>query len=420
MKVLFIHIYYTNNANGASTVVFSLIDLLRKNGNEPYLFATSNQPYKDVNYPYIKFFPNNTNTNGKFKIIDYIKNLILCIYNNEARKKIELMIDEINPDIVHIHTIGNLSFSIVNPIKKRFIPIIYTLHDARYFCPCLFTIGLKYCTDCKSFNVLPCILKKCSSNNFFRSLYIAFKTIIIRLICPLKDIDVITVPSISMKNYLLKFNVSEKKLKLLENFVNDNFMHNAPSFVNKGYFLYAGGLYKQKGIYTLLEAMKTLPKDIELHIAGEISNKKEQTKINKILQKSNLLNVKVLGKLEIEKLKEQYKNCISVIMPSELFESFGMINIECATYGKPSISSNIGGLSDFVENNKNGLLFEPANVEQLKECILKYWNNPELVIEHGKNAYHKAITQYTEENYYKKLIKLYEEVIDEYKLLHSL
>ena len=90
-----------------------------------------------------------------------------------------------------------------------------------------------------------------------------------------------------------------------------------------------------------------------------------------------------------------------------------MTNIESFINGKPVIASNIGGIPEIVEHNVNGLLFEPANIEQLKECILTYWNNPELVIEHGKNGYQKAITHYTEERYYNELMKVYEEVINE-------
>ena len=42
-------------------------------------------------------------------------------------------------------------------------------------------------------------------------------------------------------------------------------------------------------------------------------------------------------------------------------------------------------------------------------------NNPDLVVEHGKNGYQKAITQYTEERYYKELMQVYEEIINESK-----
>ena len=83
--------------------------------------------------------------------------------------------------------------------------------------------------------------------------------------------------------------------------------------------------------------------------------------------------------------------------------------------GKPVIASNIGGIPEQVEHNKTGLLFEPANVEQLKRCILMYWNNPDLVIEHGKNAYEKAHALYTEERYYNDLMNVYQEVLDNAK-----
>ena len=79
--------------------------------------------------------------------------------------------------------------------------------------------------------------------------------------------------------------------------------------------------------------------------------------------------------------------------------------------GKPSIASNIGGIPEIVEHNKTGLLFEPRNTEQLKECILTYWNNPDLVKEHGEKAYKKAIEKYTEERYYKEMANMYRMVL---------
>ena len=103
------------------------------------------------------------------------------------------------------------------------------------------------------------------------------------------------------------------------------------------------------------------------------------------------------------------------MVPSNCFEAFGMVNIEAFINGKPVIASNIGGIPEIVENNINGLLFEPGNVEQLRECILRYWNNPQLVIDHGINAYQTATKNYTESVYYKKLMHVYNEVINTYK-----
>ena len=116
-----------------------------------------------------------------------------------------------------------------------------------------------------------------------------------------------------------------------------------------------------------------------------------------------------------EELIEEYQNCIATVVPSNCFEAFGMVNIEAFINGKPVIASNIGGIHEIVENNINGLLFEPGNVEQLRECILRYWNNPQLVIDHGINAYQTATKNYTESLYYKKLMHVYNEVINTYK-----
>ena len=87
-----------------------------------------------------------------------------------------------------------------------------------------------------------------------------------------------------------------------------------------------------------------------------------------------------------------------------------MINIEAFIHGKPVIASKIGGIPEIIENDKNGLLFTPGNVKEIQEHILKYWNNPEQVISHGKNAYNKAINEYNIEKYYHRLIKIYEEI----------
>lgn len=114
MKVLFIHIYYTNAiTSGASAIVFSLWNFLKNNGHEPYIFATDEKPYIDDNYPYTKYFPKGISNLDKNTISGYFKRLFIKVYNKEAKKNIEKMLDEIKPDIVHIHSVWELSYSLL-------------------------------------------------------------------------------------------------------------------------------------------------------------------------------------------------------------------------------------------------------------------------------------------------------------------
>ena len=159
----------------------------------------------------------------------------------------------------------------------------------------------------------------------------------------------------------------------------------------------------------MLQALKDLSRDIKLRIVGTGNQEKflkQYTKVN------NLYNVEFLGFKNREEIKEEYQNCIATILPCNWFENFPTTNMESFINGKPVIASNIGGIPEQVEHNNTGLLFEPTNVTQLKECILTYWNNPVLVIEHGKNAYNKALNLYNKQTYYNKLINLYTQEID--------
>lgn len=413
LKILLVHTYFTNEYPiGINPIVFGTYETLKKHGHDVYIFAVNIQPYIEKNYPYTKYFPKASsfwaNRKNLFSQIDFLfKNL----YNIEAKNKLSKMLDEVKPDLVHIHSIADLSFSILQPIKNRNIPIIYTIHDIGLFCPAHAFVGTNYCYRCKRLNVFSCVTKQCFGKDFLKSIAYSTRAFFERSLGAFKYIDLYLPVSNAVKDYMIKMGIEESKIKVLPNFVDkSNIESEETKHTNKqfNYFFYAGGyLQKTKGVFTLLETAKILPKEIEFHIAGSGNFQDLET----FIKENNLNNIKLLGKLTKTKMNEEFKNCISVIMPSEYFETFGMINIEAAIYGKPSISSNIGGLPEVVENNKTGLIFEPQNVEQLKQCILTYWNNRDLVTEHGKKAKEKVLKEYNEDLYLERLLNIYNEVI---------
>ena len=412
MKILEIHILYTREkSSGVNEILFPMINKINESGHEAYIFATDIQPYLDENYPYIKYFPKHTSHWEKGGIKNYFKKLGKKIYNLEAKDNLAKMLDDIKPDIVHIHSVWCLSFSIIKPIKDRNIPIIYTAHDASYCCPAIFCIGDKFCTACSGLNTLPCTLKKCINGNFSKSLYYSFKALIERLLCKVNDIDLILTPSEAMAKYFEKFNIPKDKLCVLNNYVPDANIKQISESSSKNYFFYAGGLAKEKGIYTLLEAVKQLPSEIEFHIAGSTDYNND---VQKIIQENQLTNIKILGRLSRTEIYEEYKNCISSIVPSAWFENFPTVVLESFANCKPSIGSKVGGIPEMIEQDKTGLLFEVNNANQLSECIMKYWNDRNLAAEHGKNAYEKLCSQYTEEKHFNKLMEIYEEVLEKH------
>jgi len=57
------------------------------------------------------------------------------------------------------------------------------------------------------------------------------------------------------------------------------------------------------------------------------------------------------------------------VVPSIWYEALGMIVVESFSYGIPVIGSRIGGIPEMVEENNNGILFEPGNYNELAEKL---------------------------------------------------
>lgn len=79
-----------------------------------------------------------------------------------------------------------------------------------------------------------------------------------------------------------------------------------------------------------------------------------------------------------EQLEELYKEADLFIMPSRFGcwegrwrgEGFGIVYVEAAALGIPSVAYNCGGVTDIIENGVNGVLVEPDNVKALAKSIL--------------------------------------------------
>ena len=391
---------------GTETISIHTYEMLKNNGHQAYFFATKSDTYYDENYEYVKYFPRNV-----YSVKEYLKNPLAYYYNFEAAKNLELMLKDIKPDLVHLNLL--ISPSIIDVCNKLKIPQVMTVHVSAPFCPAATFLkkNQEMCNDfqCKNGNYLYCVLNKCKGN-LESSIRKAILSEVYIKRNSYQKINKFICPSNALKEIISKTNIgiNPNNVRVINNFLSNEELNIKPNFQNKGYFLYIGRLVKEKGVHYLLQAMNKLSKEIELHIIGAGT---EEAFLRKYAEANNLNNVKFLGFKNREEIKEEYQNCIATVLPCNWFENFPTTNMESFIHGKPVIASNIGGIPEQVEHNVTGLLFEPANVEQLKNCILNYWNNLDIVIEHGKNAYKKATSLYTEERYYNELMQVYEDVI---------
>lgn len=410
MRILHANRFY-HIAGGVSRYFLEVAELLKSHGHEVAYFSMHDKQNKKSKGS--RYFVNNIS----FEKVEF-KNAINIFYRMfyfiEARRNISKLLDNIQPDIAHIHNIyHHISPSILLELKKRNIPIVHTVGDYHLISPHhnnLFHNG-KTCEVSKVHRFYNTVIHKCVKNSYFASFAEAIEQYIHYMFGFYRNtIDYYIAPSKFLFNKLAEYQIPKEKIVLLPYFI-DNKKYK-PNYDIGDYVLYFGRLYPEKGLLLLIEIAKLLP-NIKFKIIGKGP---EDEKIKRKINEYNLKNIEIVSKFIPDKeLKSFISHSRFIILPSISYESFGISILESFASGKPVIASNIGGIPETVKDGFNGFLFEPGNVEDMANKISKLWNNPELCRKLGKNAREYAEKNFGPEEHYEKLMKIYKKAINKYK-----
>lgn len=99
------------------------------------------------------------------------------------------------------------------------------------------------------------------------------------------------------------------------------------------------------------------------------------------------------------------------LLPSST-ESFGLSALEAMASHVPVIASNVGGLSEVVDHNKNGFLENIGDVESMAEDALSLIDNKEKMINFSNSAREKA-ESFSMNEISQRYLELYQKLIDE-------
>lgn len=173
--------------------------------------------------------------------------------------------------------------------------------------------------------------------------------------------------------------------------------------------LFVGGLdaaHYFKGIKYLIEAMKLLPENYKLIVAGEGNLKKEYMKQAKDLGLAD--RIYFPGYVEKDILPEHYNLADLFVLPSiDKSEAFGIVLIEALASGTPVVASNLKGVRTVVDSGRTGLLFQPRNPRDIAEKAKLILENPKLYEQFTKNAQSIANKKYRWPKIAAKLNEIY-------------
>lgn len=200
-----------------------------------------------------------------------------------------------------------------------------------------------------------------------------------------------------------KFKPRPNRIKLRQEFGLDK---------DKKIVLFVGRLYHRKGLEILLHSIPSVLKEfdkVEFVISGTGFKKKESS-LRTLAKELKIENsVKFLGYVLDEKLPFLYSASDIFVLPA-IYENFPFAILEAQSSGLPVVSTNVGGIPEFLVDGENGFIIEPGDSSQLNQKILKLLKNPELAKNMGRQG-----RKLTKENLNWKLIT--RQVIDLYQKL---
>lgn len=254
-------------------------------------------------------------------------------YFLKAMREIRKKVNELQPDIVHIHgTFAGVFLRTLFFFRRKRPVVVYCSH------------GWAFLMDTKSWK---------------RKLFAwAEKLLALRT-------DAII--HISKHEYAMAMNygLPPRKSVVVYNGVSDASAAAEPAPLSvkpdKINLLFVGRFDRQKGLDLLLDVFNEQQlSHIDLYLAGDSVLKQGEHRYPD--------NAIRLGWVENSEIDRYMKACDAVIVPSR-WEGFGIVAIEALRNGKPVIASNRGALPEIVRHGVNGYVFDFGRKEQLADLL---------------------------------------------------
>lgn len=309
------------------------------------------------------------------------------------------LMDDFKPDVVHLNNIHTqLSPVIAKIAHEKGARVVWTLHDTKLVCPCYTCMrDGKVCKEC--FTDKKAVIKhRCMPGGLPGAIIGYLEAQKWNKEVLQKYVDWFLPPSKFMMDTCVKGGYSPSKFRVLCNFIDVTKLPEVSALtqMKDDFYVYLGRVNEVKGVRTLCKAAAQL--DRILIVIGDGELLPELKEIYK-----NCSQIEFKGQMQWEEFVPILQKARFMVLPAEWSENNPLTVIESQSLGTPVLGANIGGIPELIEEGVTGMTFRSADVEDLKDKILKMFEHDFDYQAIAKDA----IERYSSEAYYHKLMDFY-------------
>ena len=398
MKILMVNKFLYPNG-GSETYIFKLGDYLKAQGHEVQYFGMEHEGRCVGNA--VDAYTSDMDFHGGSKL-SKLTYPFKTIYSSEARKQVRKVLEDFQPDVVHLN---NFTYQITPSVILEIVAwrkqtdhkcrIVFTAHDYNLVCPNHMLNNPnthENCEKCLDGHFMNCTKGKCIHGSIAKSMVGTAEGFFWKWKRTYKYIDAVICCSEFMKTKMDTNPVFKGKTIALHNFIDKVEWKET---AKKDYVLYFGRFSEEKGIATLIKVCKELL-DVQFIFAG--TGPFEE-------QINGIENIKNVGFQTGKALETLIREARFSICPSECYENCPFSVMESQMYGTPVLGADIGGIPELIRVRKTGELFASRNASELREKIQELWKDRALTDTYAKNC--KNISFDNIDEYYKKIVPIY-------------
>ncbi|MGI8651134.1 MAG: glycosyltransferase family 4 protein [Rubrobacter sp.] len=415
MKILFVaHQFFPEHYAGVEIITLGLAKEFRRRGHESFVLAPKrSRPVNEIDpgetedYEFegvpVRRIGRPTEGFGRPYRLDF--------ENETMERRAREYVREVSPDIIHAEHFQGLSASVVPVLKEAGVPLVYTATDFWTMCP---VVDFRrhdgtMCTGPDLPNCMKCIMSRYPMS---RSKSVVMRTpeTALRLLGKaastslgsishqtqqMKDlgeragyireqmegVDHIVAYTHLMEELLSKNGIGEGKTEVSHYGIDTSLIERRePDEERDGPFRigFIGTLAPHKGCDILIEAVKRMPDaDVMLDIYGNLD--RFQSFIRKMKKiAGDDARIEFRGPFQRERVGEVLASLDTLVVPSRWYENQPGVILEGFASGMPVVVTDLGGMSEFVHHEKNGLLFALDDPDDLARQLTRLAEEPGL------------------------------------------
>ncbi|HEX5480490.1 MAG TPA: glycosyltransferase family 4 protein [Dehalococcoidia bacterium] len=334
-------------------------------------------------------------------------------------RQIEHVLHAVQPDVVHVHNLLNLSFDLPRLARERGARTVATLHDytlvcaaggqrihraGRHVCE---TIDPDRCARCFGESAFgpPYALGRLAAAARGRPLLRAAAAVhraVPRLTASIgaavpspsitpddirrrlayarhvfHQVDLFVAPSSALAREYVALGLPETRMLVS---ANGSAIAPAPRTprapASRLTIGYVGSLVWHKGVHVLLEAARGVRGEIDVVLFGDRAVSPAYTRDLDTLAAG--ARVRFAGAFDRRQLSEVYGAMDVLAVPSLWPENAPLVVQEAFLHGVPVVAARVGGLPELIQDGVNGLLYDASSVEALRAALQRLVDSPRL------------------------------------------